>query len=187
MTDAPTPTDSGPVHLDFRKHDGREHWQEPYRLLGVDRFGVWLGMPVGTAYGRPGVDLVSEVPIVRLLPAADLPGGPRWAACFNGRPEHGGERAIRVYVDVCTAPVWRRTGDGWRATLVDMDLDIVQRFDGDLFIDDEDEFVEHTALFGYDAALVAATRAAADAVFARVRDGEAPFDGTGERHLADCR
>ena len=175
------------VHLDFRKHDGREHWQEPYRVLGVDEWGVWLGMSAGTAYGRPGLDVVAPAATVRLLPHADAAGGGRWAACFNAAPptraDRPADQEIRTYVDISTRPVWHTTPHGWRATLIDMDLDVVERFGGEVFIDDEDEFEEHTSLFGYSDELVAVTRAAAEAVFAMVRDHQAPFDGTGEGWL----
>lgn len=181
--DASTPVGTA-VHLDFRKYDGAEHWQERYRLLGVDAHGVWLGMPAGVSYGRPGLHLVSKAPTVRLLPHPESFAGAhdRFAACFNA-PSSDDPRDISIYVDITTPPVWSVTPEGLRATLIDVDLDVVGRFNSEIFIDDEDEFAEHTVRYAYPDDLIAATRAAADAVFELVRSRIAPFDGTGESWL----
>lgn len=157
-----------PVHLDFRKYDGSEHWQEPYALLGVDEHGVWLGMPTGTTYARPGRSHTSKAPSIRLVPHAG-----RWAAIFNA-PGPGVK--VHTYVDITDEPRWSRDGDGFRATMVDLDLDVVRRFNGgNPFIDDMDEFEEHTVAFGYPDALVEQVRADAFDVLARVRTGSEPF------------
>jgi protein associated with RNAse G/E len=34
-------------------------------------------------------------------------------------------------------------------TAVDLDLDVIRRHDGTVFVDDEDEFTEHRELYGY--------------------------------------
>lgn len=162
-----------PVHVDFRKYDGSEHWQEDYHLLGVDDHGVWLGMAMGTTFARPGLTMEAKSDTVRLLPHHAS-----WAACFNA-PDPTGRLTIRTYVDITTPVRWATTAEGFTATLEDIDLDVVERFDGELFIDDEDEFAEHTVEFGYPSELVAAAEQAADLVFAMVRAQVAPFDGTG--------
>lgn len=167
-----------PVHLDFRKFDGQEHWQEDYHLLGVDEHGVWLGMAAGTPFARPGMSTCAGSDTVRLIPP-----DARWAACFNAP---GGPSA-KVYVDIVTPVVWAQKDEGFVGTLVDIDLDVVRKFSGAVYIDDEDEFVEHTAQFGYPSELVDATRTAADEIYAGVRDELAPFDGTGEAWLAHVR
>lgn len=174
--DATTPVGS-PVHLDFRKYDGSEHWQEHYRLLGVDEFGVWLGMAAGTTFARPGVSVEARSDTVRLLP----PDG-RWAACFNA-PDPTGRLRIHIYVDITTPVQWSHDAEGFHARMVDVDLDVVERFSGELFIDDEDEFADHTVEFGYPADLVEATEAAARDVLAAVSERRAPFDGTGDAWL----
>lgn len=164
------------VHADFRKYDGREHWQEPYRLLGVDEHGVWLGMAAGTSFGRPGRDMTAPSDGVRLIPHAG-----EWAAIFNA-PASGVR--IHTYVDITDTPTWRRVGEGFRVTLIDLDLDVVRPFEGEAFIDDEDEFEEHQRQFGYPAELVSATRSTADAVLRLVSAGAAPFDQVGQEWLA---
>ncbi|MBD2759255.1 YgaC family protein [Yimella sp. cx-573] len=171
--DASTPIGT-PVHLDFRKYDGSEHWQEDYRLLGVDQDGVWLGMRAGTPFARPGMSTHARSDTVRLV-RVDA----RWAACFNAP---GGPSA-HIYVDIVTPVQWRRTDAGFVGILVDIDLDVVERFDGQLYIDDEDEFEEHTAAFGYPDQLVTDARRAADEVYAAVQQRRPPFDGRGDRWL----
>ncbi|GGI48352.1 protein associated with RNAse G/E [Agromyces flavus] len=61
---------------------------------------------------------------------------------------------------------------------VDLDLDVVEREGEAPFIDDEDEFDENSARFGYPPALVARVRADATAVLGAVTRREPPFDGT---------
>ncbi|GAB3579179.1 DUF402 domain-containing protein [Calidifontibacter terrae] len=178
MTAEPTSSSpiGTPVHLDFRKYDDREHWQEHYHLLGVDEVGVWLGMAQGVSFARPGVNVVAKSDTVRLLPHGAL-----WAACFNAP---GPDVTISTYVDITTPVRWTRTPDGLRATLEDIDLDVIERPSGEIYIDDEDEFADHTVEFGYPPELVAATRQAADEVFAMVQSHVAPFDGSGAGWLA---
>ncbi|NHN54301.1 DUF402 domain-containing protein [Calidifontibacter sp. DB0510] len=163
-----------PVHCDFRKFDGTEHWQEDYQLLGVDADGVWLGMPAGTPFARPDFATTAKTDTVRLITDAG------YAACFNG-PGNG--QRTHVYVDITDQPVWRRDGDRFVVTLVDLDLDVIERFDGTTFVDDEDEFAEHQASFGYPAQVVTHAQRTCDAVFAAVRAKDAPFDGRGDARL----
>ncbi len=58
--------------------------------------------------------------------------------------------AFRVYVDVATPPVW---GQGV-VTSVDLDLDVVQTFEGDVAVLDEDQFAQHEVELGYPPTLV---------------------------------
>lgn len=174
--DINTPTGTR-VHLDFRKYDGSEHWQEPYGLLGVDEYGVWLGMPTGTTYARPGRSHTSKAPSIRLVPHSG-----RWAAIFNAA---GPGVKVHTYVDITDEPQWSSDGDGFRATMVDLDLDVVRRFNGgNPFIDDMDELEEHRVSFGYPETLVAQVRADAFEVLAAVREQRAPFDAVGQTWLS---
>lgn len=164
-----------PVHLDFTKYDGSPHWQEPYDLLGVDEHGVWLAMGTGTTYARPGRTITSKAPSVRLVPHVG-----RWAAIFNA-PGPGVK--VHTYVDITDQPQWERSGPGFRARLVDLDLDVVRRFRGNPFIDDMDEFHEHRVSFGYPDSLVEQVRADAFAVLEDVRGGREPFGNVGQEWL----
>ena len=92
-----------------------------------------------------------------------------------------------MYVDTTTRPTWSRIDTGWQVTMIDLDLDVVQRRNGFTYVDDEDEFLEHQKEFGYPPEVVAAAESDTRAVFAALRDAQAPFDGSGRQWLAALR
>ncbi len=153
------------------KWGGRPHWEYDARYLGADQHGDWLGCPVGTFYRRPGLEFVAPFAGVVLVPA----GGAAHLAAFND--EHAN---AWTYVDMTTPPVW----DGTTLRAVDLDLDVVKRQDGTVFLDDEDEFLEHQTAFGYPPEVVAMAERSAAEVLAAVRAGAAPYDGTADAWLA---
>jgi protein associated with RNAse G/E len=79
-----------------------------------------------------------------------------------------------VYVDVTAPPYWSRT----TLHAVDLDLDVVRRADGEVLIDDEDEFAEHQVALAYPPEVVAAARASADRLVGLLRAGHPPYDGS---------
>lgn len=169
-----TPTVPGtPVLVNFRKWDGREHWQEPTTYLGTDEHGVWLGMRRGTTFHRPGYEVVSQADSVKLASY----GG--WFATFNG-PGH----QIQTYVDITTIGDWSRSADGFVFTLVDLDLDIVREHDGRVFVDDEDEFADHQKLFGYPDDVIQTAERDCAYVFEAVGARAEPFAGRPDDWMA---
>jgi uncharacterized protein len=92
-----------------------------------------------------------------------------WTALFN---EPGG-RDVDVYVDVTTVARWP-SGDC--VEMIDLDLDVVRRADGTVYVDDEDEFEEHRRSLGYPPRLVDGARAAAARLVLEVEDRRPPFD-----------
>jgi uncharacterized protein len=175
-----TPTASDPsgtpVHVDYRKWDGTPHWQSDGLLLGVDEHGRWVGFPEGTHFERPGAAFDLDCDSVSLFPDTG------YTPAFNQAT--GSAEQVLVYVDTTTPPVWTRTDDGgWHVTMIDLDLDVVQRANGFLYVDDEDEFAEHQEQFGYPDDVIRQAEADTRAVFESVRDGRAPFDGTGRRWM----
>jgi predicted RNA-binding protein associated with RNAse of E/G family len=58
---------------------------------------------------------------------------------------------------------------------VDLDLDVIERFDGAVFVDDEDEFALHQVSYGYPPEVVAAAQAECARVDAELRAGAAQF------------
>jgi len=166
------------VNVRFSKWDGRAHWAFDMQRLGVDEHGVWLWAPAGTELRRG-----SEVPIqakhgfVKVI--AD---GQWWTGIWNdGRPSDG--RSIRTYVDVITPAVW----DGDTVRMVDLDLDVVRRSDGTVEVDDEDEFEEHKAVFGYPEHVVDRARTEAAQLVLAVERGTEPFGVVGDRWLEVSR
>ena len=154
------------VDVRFTKWGGGRHWEFPVTLLGEDEHGVWCGAPAGTWLARLGARSRSEFAWVTLFPV-DQP----WAASYYDSPD----QPISVYVDVTTPPVWV----GSTVTMVDLDLDVVLARDGDLLLDDEDEFDEHRVALGYPDDLVAMARRTADELMAAAGDGREPFGSAG--------
>lgn len=160
------------------KWGDRPHWEYEATFLGADEHGEWLGFPAGTEYTRPGHHYVGDRDHVGLVPAPVDGRQPWHLATFWRSGGHRwpslGDSAVAVYVDVTTPAVWE--GDLLRA--VDLDLDVVRGFNGTVIIDDEDEFLEHQAAFGYPAEVIAAARASADEVKVGVVERRAPYDGS---------
>ncbi|WP_369371459.1 hypothetical protein AB1046_22250 [Promicromonospora sp. Populi] len=183
------PTEPGTlVGSRMSKWDGTPHWRFDAVYLGTDEHGVWLGYRPGTHFSRPGREYRTKSP--GLLVFGDV----GWVAdIYRDHP-----RGARLYIDLTTVPQWRAMPDAgtpdagpvFEVTAVDMDLDVLAyepgteraRTRGESFIDDEDEFAEHTARYGYPPDVVARVRADADALLAAVRAGEPPYDDTTAKH-----
>jgi len=164
-------TPDQPIRVVTTKWGDRPHWEYDAIYLGTDEHGQWLGCPTGTFYCRPGMAFVAPFAGVVLVPA----GGAAHLAAFND--EHA---PAAIYVDMTTPALW----DGAVLRAVDLDLDVVKRHHGEVFLDDEDEFAEHQLSYGYPAEVVAMAERSAAEVLAAVRDGVAPYDGTADAWLA---
>ena len=174
------PEPGNQVLVRFTKWDGSPHWAFDLVFLGSDEFGRWTGGPVGMPLVRPGLSLAAKSDGV--LCFAHRAG---YVATVNA--DTGDPRGIRVYVDITTPPRWRFDGPVAEVTMVDLDLDVVRRFDGEVYVDDEDEFAEHQISLGYPPALVAAARADCAAVLAGVRGGAEPFGEVAQQWLTRYR
>jgi len=73
---------------------------------------------------------------------------------------------------MATPSIWH----GSTVRSVDLDLDVVRRLDDTVFIDDEDEFVEHQVELGYPAEIIALAESACAEVARLVEKWEPPFD-----------
>jgi protein associated with RNAse G/E len=148
----------------YRKYDQSLHWHLWMRRLGSDEHGVWLGAPAGTVQrkGEDGPPVVSDHPYVMLFPA-----GGWWTAAFNGQPS-----SLEIYVDIATPATWPHDGE---VTMVDLDLDVIRRWDQSVSIVDQDEFAEHQIRYGYPADVVTAAERAADQLHALLAGGAEPF------------
>jgi hypothetical protein len=167
-----------PVASRFTKWGGGRHWEWEGRYLGADEHGHWWYSPAGTRCSRPGLDFVEEDGWVSLVPHVGA-----YAVGFYPRHRH-----VSVYVDMTTEPVWQRRdpsdgGPEWEVTMVDLDLDVVLTREGDLFVDDEDEFAEHQVQLGYPPEVVALAERWRDLVLAAVAAGEEPFGSVGHEWL----
>ena len=177
-----------PIRCEMTKWGDRPHWEFDGIYLGTDEHGEWLGFPAGTLNRRPGLEMVSDVDCVTLVPAQGW-----YAATF-----HAPGIWCDLYIDIATPGRW----DGEVMRAVDLDLDVIRMSSepptftrsapqnlaagpGETFVDDEDEFAEHQVAFGYPAEVGGAAQARCDQLVAAVRAGAAPYDGTHERWLAE--
>ncbi len=146
----------------YRKYDGSLHWNFPGVLLGEDEHGVWTGHRKGIV-GRKGDEpkFVYEFPFVMLFPRDAW-----WVASFNAHPHD-----TAVYVDVTTVPVVSDT----QITMIDLDLDVIRKTDGRIFLDDADEFEEHRELYGYPQEIIEQSVRAAKWLMDAVTERREPF------------
>lgn len=152
----------------WRKWDGSPHWVHDCRYLGADAHGDWFGQHPGWGSARPGREFVAEFGDVTLLP----PGG-TWALTMNAPPH-----PTRVYIDLAWDAGWR---DGV-PTGIDMDLDVVDHAGRGIWIDDVDEWEEHSVAYGYPPSVMARLEATADELLRAVTAHEPPFDARTARH-----
>ncbi len=157
---------AGDVRVVYRKHDGSLHWHLMTKWLGEDEHGVWTGI------ARPTLMRKGDGPLVRLDYASVLlfPRNAWWTATFNDAPAE-----TEIYCDITTPARWPSADE---VTMVDLDLDVARRRDGDVELWDEDEFTSHQVAYGYPAETIAAAeRAAAWLRDALTRNAE-PFATT---------
>jgi hypothetical protein len=150
----------------WRKWDGAPHWRHECVYLGADRWGDWVGQPVGWHSVRPGAEFYAAGPNVTLIP----PSGD-FALTVNRRHPRG----MRVYIDLGWDIRW--TEDPLLATGIDMDLDVV-RVDGarGTWVDDRDEWAEHSVAYGYPSDVMTHLEDLALVLEAQVLARTAPFD-----------
>lgn len=158
-----------PIRIETTKWGGGAHWVHPGQYLGVDDLGVWVGFPTGTHHWRPGLAIDSPVDSVTLLPHDD------WCAMTFHAPGIWAD----VYVDLATPTMW----EGTTARLVDLDLDVIRRSDGSIYLDDVDEFELHRVQLGYPHDVVDRTRNRAATLQRDLAEARAPFDGRAQSFL----
>lgn len=164
------------VLIDFRKYPDAKHWQYELSWLAEDDYGTWLWGPPGT-YARRG----DEPPITFDWTNVALVTGDWWSPIWSSAI-WGDSDDPEVYVDICTPAVW---SEG-RATMIDLDLDVVRLRSGEVRLLDEDEFAEHQVALAYPRELIDGARAAAERVRAMLEGGEEPFASAGAARLAEA-
>lgn len=159
---------SDPVRSVYRKYDGSLHWHTTLLWLGEDEHGAWLGSPGG------GVSRRGSEPSITLGYAylTLVPTDAWWTAIFN-TPGHV---RTEIYCDVTTVPQWHLEDVPPAFTMIDLDLDVIRRRDGETTIDDEDEFQEHAALMRYPPDIVAAAEESCRWLVRQVSAARPPFD-----------
>jgi protein associated with RNAse G/E len=156
------------VHVAMTKWGGARHWTFDARGLGSDEHGHWLGQCRGDSLTRPGAEFVMPSNSVLLCPRNSW-----FVATFYAESPPGANNP-EVYVDVASVTSWSAAS----ATAVDLDLDVVRRWDGSVFVDDEDEFREHQRTLGYPPEVISAAQASCEHLVPAVTNHLPPFDDT---------
>ncbi len=152
-------------------------------LLGEDEHGPGSARPAGTRLSRPGAGYDAPADFVSLV------GRTRRVRRHASTASTGGgqfpRRAVELYVDITTVPVWEDDPDGGGTVpMVDLDLDVVRGRTGRVWVDDEDEFADHRVRFGYPADVVRLATTTCDRVHEDGAGGSRPYDGAVGRRLA---
>lgn len=151
------------MSLQFFKYPDIPHWRhEDLVVLGEDEHGLWLGGEAGSEQqkGDGPISHTNHPWVFCMIRDA------WWSLVYN---ESG---HITHFLDIIMPAELK----GGRIEMVDLDLDVVRKRDGEVYIDDEDEFLEHQKLYGYpDWVIDKARTTAADRYLAMTRLDE-PFD-----------
>lgn len=160
------------IDCDLRKWGGKPHYRFEVDLLGRDDHGTWLAVRPPVPFEGPEYPGVYEHRFAILVPEDKW-----WLATFYAdSPDLG----FQIYVDIATPTTWTSET---HFTAVDLDLDVVLRFDGTLFVDDEDEFEEHRVHYGYPADVIEMARRTTDEMLEAVRARHEPFGDVWRRWL----
>ncbi|HLT96277.1 MAG TPA: DUF402 domain-containing protein [Acidimicrobiia bacterium] len=158
--------------VQYYKHPRTRHWRHEMIRLGEDAHGVWLGATRGTIVQRGDEEPISLTRAFVQLITPDR----WWSAIFNH------DHAIEVYVDVTTVAEWVSPD---RVEMVDLDLDVIRRQDGTVYVADEDEFEEHRVTLGYPPRMADVARTTAARLVLDLEARRPPFDGSWSRWLAE--
>lgn len=162
-----------PVAIRFSKWDGGPHWRYDGSYLGRDEHGHWVAVPVGAPITRPGRSFDNEHHSVVCVPRQS-----GHVLTTNADPHK-----VRHYVDITTVPLWSRVDGVATVSMVDLDLDVVERRNGRIYVDDEDEFADHQVEFAYPPELVTSAEAEARRMLVLVETQAEPFATVAEAWL----
>ena len=150
------------VVVQYYKNPDLVHWGFDGYLLGDDEHGLWVGLPAGTNRWKGEA---------RQAPSGEdavmcFPHEGWWTLHFSGSA-----RPVTHFVDITTQPVM---ADG-RIEMIDLDLDLLVTGDGEVLIEDEDEFEHHQVLYRYSQEMIDKARAETQRIEGLLRGGQEPF------------
>ena len=151
------------IWIERRKWPDKPHYAHSGWILGEDDHGLWIELRVGSPIYR-GDDIAFHGTGGGLMLA---PAHQGWLAWF---PEFGD---FELYVDIIDGVTRSDSG----ITMVDLDLDLIRRRNGEVELLDEDEFALHQIEFGYSADMIEHAEYEAARVLRDVKAGVEPFGG----------
>jgi uncharacterized protein len=163
---------SDDVRVAYTKYDGSLHWNMTMTWLGEDEYGVWTGAGPANTWRR-GDGAPTEVGHSHVLL---FPRDVWWTASFNTEPAR-----TEIYCDISSPVRWLTPRE---VTMVDLDLDVVRRRDGEVVLLDEDEFAEHQVKYHYPDDVIAASLESAAWLQVALADGTEPFATVYRSYLA---
>ncbi len=162
------------LFVDFRKWKDRGHWHFTVYPLGEDEHGRWFVLPAGSTVQK-GAEPERIYPRTSAVLLRD---GDWWAAYWN----EAGDEPFEVYVDVATPTRWGPD----RVTMVDLDLDVVRTWKGEVKIIDRDEFEAHQKLLKYPEVVIETAERTARELAAAIERRQEPFGDVGARWLREA-
>ena len=157
-------------------HNHALHWRHDMLRLGDDEHGTWLGGPALTTVQR-GHEPERTYPhaFVQLISTDHW-----WTLIHNEATND----SIHHYVDIITPPVWERPD---LVTMIDLDLDVIQRPDGSIYVDDEDEFKDHLVAHEYPPQIIDKARVTTAEIVMQIEADREPFQSVAAAWLNRLR
>ena len=162
-----------PVTVQFLKNPDTLHWGFEASFLGEDRYGSWIAVPAGTKRWK-GED---EVHPTRSNAVFCAPHEGWWHLHYNGPHTHN----YSMFVDINTPPRW--VGEN-RYEMIDLDLDVGMTHDGEIIVEDEDEFAIHQVQLSYTPEMIQLARQATDEIVEALTIKAEPFFEVAESWLS---
>ena len=134
---------------------------------------VTFRVDTGTIHGFVGPNGAGKTTTLKTISTLLVPDDGWWTATWNAL------HPVALYVDVTTPARW---SDG-KATLIDLDLDVVRDRDDRVRLIDEDEFVEHQRTLGYPPEIIENAAGTARELVAAVSAHAEPFGVVGAQWL----
>lgn len=164
------------VTVQFFKKPDILHWGFEGSYLGEDQFGTWIALPEGSQRWKGDGDIRPTKEDAVLC--APHHGWWHWHYTGDGSVNYAG------FIDICTPPVW--VGES-RYEMIDLDLDVGLKPNGDVVIEDEDEFEEHQVIYSYPPAMVQRAVEETQMIAESLRLRDEPFFAVSERWLSEVR
>ncbi|GAA1413945.1 hypothetical protein AUR04nite_30430 [Glutamicibacter uratoxydans] len=149
------------------KYNGAAHWVVPGFYLGQDQYGHWIHQPAGSLIARPSTAHLAPCDALCLIPHEG-----QWVATLYNDPVED----FDVYIDLASSIGWQQMKRGaWEVNSIDLDLDVIRSHSRGTFLEDEDEFREHSHSMNYPSDLIEQVSAESLALLAQVEADREPF------------